>query len=68
MPKRKVSTLANQLRVMRLSRRLSQVELAEKAEVSTLSVVRMENDSTGGRDVLPKILKALEDYDPDQEE
>ena len=68
MPKKKVSPLANQLRVMRLSRRLSQAELAEKAEISTLSVLRMENDSTGGREVLPKILAALEKYDAEQEE
>jgi len=69
MPKKgKASPLAHKLKMMRINQGLTQAELAEKAEVSRLSIVHLEGDSTSGRDVLPKILQVLENYDPDLEE
>ena len=64
MPKniKNVSPLAKRLRAVRVSKRLTQQELADLADVSVISIVRMEQDSTSGLEVLGKIEQALEDY------
>lgn len=64
MPK-KLTPLGRQIRVMRVSRGLTQIDLSELSGVSQITISHLENGSTSGEVVLPKILKALEDYDPD---
>jgi len=68
MPKKKVSQVAHQLKMKRVDLGLSQVELAQLANVSRLSVVLVENDSTSGERVLPKLWHVLNHYEEDQEE
>ena len=68
MPKKKVSQVAHQLKMKRVDLGLSQAELAELANVSRLSVVLVENDSTSGDRVLPKLWQVLENYERDEEE
>ena len=59
MPKKGVSKLGHQLRMMRVDRGLSQSELSVLAGVSRFSILRLENDRSGGRDILPKVWRAL---------
>ncbi len=66
--KKKLSPLGRQIRVMRVSRELTQMDLSELSGVSQITISNIETGSTSGNRVLPKILKALEDYDPDADQ
>ena len=66
--KKKLSPLGRQIRVMRVSRLLTQMDLSELSGVSQITISNIETGSTSGNRVLPKILKALEDYDPDADQ
>ena len=64
---KKVPQFAHQIWMLRHARRLTQVELSELAGVSRLSIVKIEQGSTGGTRVLEKVERALANYDPEEE-
>lgn len=54
------ATPANKLRVARESRMLSKAELARKAGISPLTIVRVENGEACRLSTMRKILQALD--------
>ena len=66
--KGKVSPFARNLAGLRVSKGLTQWQLADLAGCNRVTIARIEGDSTSGRDTYDRIIDALNKYDPDDPE